>query len=163
MKALIKKFFPEKPVKVFRIPDNTRVYCIGDIHGRADLLAALHEQIIADSVAYNGQKMLIYLGDYIDRGLHSKDVLDLLIDKPLEGYQSIYLRGNHEQVLLDFLNIDPDIVIQWFSFGGQATFLSYGVSVAGIPFGEQIYQLQSDLAAKIPEKHLSFYQQLHFS
>ncbi|RLA20924.1 MAG: serine/threonine protein phosphatase [Gammaproteobacteria bacterium] len=163
MKALIKKFFSKKADPIHCIPEHTRVYCIGDIHGRVDLLTTLHEQIIADSSGYTGQKILIYLGDYIDRGLHSKEVLDLLIDQPLQGYQSVFLRGNHEQVLLDFLNIDPGIVLQWFGFGGQATFLSYGVSVAGIPFGEQIYQLQSDLAAKIPEKHLSFYQQSQFS
>lgn len=163
MKVLIKKFFPDKVQRVFSVPENNRVYCIGDIHGRADLLDTLHKQILKDSEGYSGHKTLIYLGDYIDRGLNSRDVVDLLIDSPLEGYQSIFLRGNHEQVLLDFLNFDPGIVTQWFTFGGQATFFSYGVSVSGIPFGEKINQLQTELATKIPEKHLSFYQQLEFS
>lgn len=148
--------------EVFLIQENRRVYCIGDIHGCVDLLANIHQLIIEDSKAYTGEKIAVYLGDYIDRGLHSKEVVDLLLNKPLTGFKSIYLRGNHEQVLLDFLNFDPNIATQWFNFGGQATFFSYGVSIAGIPFGKKLIQLQKDLADKIPTEHLSFYTQLNF-
>lgn len=146
----------------FSVNRHTRVYCIGDIHGRADLLNELHEKILVDAEGFAGDKLIVYLGDYIDRGLQSKAVIDLLINHPLEGFQSIFLRGNHEQILLDFLNLDPSIVLQWFNFGGQATMLSYGVSVTGIPVGEKIKQLQSDLADKLPDDHLHFINQLKF-
>lgn len=164
MRKLFRKITGQnKAPSTFLIPEHTRVYCIGDIHGRDDLLESIHDKIILDSTGYSGEKILIYLGDYIDRGLHSKEVVDLLLNKPLEGFESIYLRGNHEQVLQDFLNIDSGIATEWFNFGGLATVLSYGVSVAGIPFGEKLNQLQHDLADKIPASHLSFYSQLLYS
>ena len=50
-------------------PDNTRLYAIGDIHGRADLLIELHQQIRQDAAGFNGRKVVVYLGDYIDRGM----------------------------------------------------------------------------------------------
>ena len=145
------------------IPNNIRVYCIGDIHGRVELLKNIHEQIILDSAQYLGEKFIIYLGDYIDRGLHSKEVIDLLLKKPLPGFKPVYLKGNHEQVLLDFLNIDPGIAEEWLNFGGLATILSYGISITGIPFGKKLIQLQQDFAKRIPPSHFSFYKQLHCS
>ena len=154
---------PTKISNVFSVPENTRIYCIGDIHGRDDLLIDLHGMILLDSAEFIGEKIVVYLGDYIDRGLHSKKVVDHLINAPLNGFESIYLRGNHEQVLLDFLNHDPNIASQWFNFGGQSTVLSYGVSIAGIPFGDKLKQLQHDLADKIPADHLSFFTQLKYS
>ena len=164
MIKLLKKITNRSKAPVsFSLPEDTRIYCIGDIHGRDDLLQAIHNKIVLDSVDYSGDKLVIYLGDYIDRGLQSKAVVDLLLKEPLEGFQSIYLRGNHEQVLLDFLNLDPSIASQWFNFGGQSTVLSYGVSIAGIPFGDKLKQLQQDLADKIPTDHLSFYTQLKYS
>ncbi|MFW5443115.1 MAG: metallophosphoesterase family protein [Methylococcaceae bacterium] len=162
MKQFISTLFKRKKEKICRISDNTRVYCIGDIHGRDDLLQNIHDKIALDSVNYSGNKLIVYLGDYIDRGLHSKKVIDLLLKNPLSGFNPIYLRGNHEQVLLDFLNFDPSIATQWLTFGGQATLLSYGVSVSGIPFGEKLVQLQRDLADKIPNEHLTFYSQLEY-
>lgn len=164
MKKLFRKIIGRKSSPVsYSIPEGTRVYCIGDIHGRDDLLKNLHDEILLDAADYSGEKMVIYLGDYIDRGLHSKEVVDLLLSKPLPEFESIYLRGNHEQVLLDFLNVDANIATQWFNFGGQSTILSYGVSMAGIPFGEKLIQLQHDLADKIPAAHLSFYNYLQYS
>ncbi len=149
----------KKPSNTFSLTEHTRIYCIGDIHGRDDLLAELHDKILLDAKAYSGKKIIIYLGDYIDRGLHSKEVVDLLINYSLKDFQSIFLRGNHEQILLDFLSLDPSIVLQWFKFGGQATFLSYGVSVSGIPVGKKIKKLQADFAKRLPDEHLSFFKQ----
>ena len=84
-------------------PDGKRLYCIGDIHGRADLLEQLHEMIEADPSGYEGDKQLLYLGDYIDRGEESRRVVDILLDQPLPGFEAIHLLGNHEQALLDFV------------------------------------------------------------
>ena len=94
------------------LPRGMRVYCVGDIHGRADLLEELHAMILADSEPYGGHKKVIYLGDYIDRGQYSKQVIELLLNQALEGFESIFLRGNHEQALLDFLE-HPERAQAW--------------------------------------------------
>ena len=59
---------PADAIVVPKIPDGQRVYCIGDIHGRADLLAQLHKMILNDAAGYRSAKTIVYLGDYIDRG-----------------------------------------------------------------------------------------------
>jgi len=77
---LIDKFRkpPEEPINP-HIPDNQRIYCVGDIHGCADLLQQLHEKILSDASNYNGKKTIIYLGDYIDRGEQSQQVIEMLV------------------------------------------------------------------------------------
>ena len=86
------------------VPDGSRVYAIGDIHGCVGLLKKLHALILEDAASHTGdRKVVIYLGDYIDRGPDSRAVVDLLIDEPLSGFESIHLKGNHEEILLRFL------------------------------------------------------------
>lgn len=138
------------------------MYSVGDIHGNLDALIALHDKIQQDAAGFSGDKIIVYLGDYIDRGMESRQVVDLLIKHPLSGFRAIHLRGNHDQVLLDFLGSE-NIAPQWFNFGGQATVLSYGVTLAGIPSGEKQIQLRKDLQDMIPVDHLSFFQQLEYS
>lgn len=138
-------------------PPNTRIYSIGDIHGCEDLLRQLQALIIEDSSNYSGHKKIIYLGDYIDRGEFSKQVIELLVAHPLPGFESIYLRGNHEQSLLDFL-VEPDIGRSWFNYGGLQTLVSYGVKFNKIPTSkDDLKALQSDLNNQIPSTHLAFY------
>src|SRR5690242_20567922 len=85
-----------------RLPDGVRVYAIGDIHGSVGLLHRLHDRILADShTAPAGFNVLIYLGDYIDRRLDSRGVLDILAAGPLPGFEAVYLKGNHEAALLE--------------------------------------------------------------
>ena len=75
----------------------TRVYAIGDIHGRRDMLEELHEQIIEDAHrSATPHKVAVYLGDYVDRGPDSREVVDYLIQEPLPGFTSVHLMGNHE-------------------------------------------------------------------
>ena len=83
-----------------------RLYAIGDIHGRVDLLKRLHV-LIQDDASSNSeaaQKVVVYLGDYIDRGLESRTVIDLLLDDPLAGFEVVHLKGNHEDALLRFMD-----------------------------------------------------------
>ena len=110
------------------VPPGKRVYAVGDVHGRADLLETLHGQIRHDASESDAEKTIVYIGDYIDRGLQSKQVLDLLIENPLEQFQSVYLLGNHEDALLRFLD-DVDEGPCWIAIGGDATALSYGISI----------------------------------
>ena len=104
------------------------VYAVGDLHGRADLLAEMHRLIAADaaSLTPGTGKVVVYLGDYVDRGLESRRVIDLLIKSPLEEFQAVHLLGNHDAWLLSFL-VDPAIGPVWLRYGGDATMHSYGV------------------------------------
>jgi len=166
LKTLIKNLFKSKsiPPLLTGLADQHRIYCIGDIHGRVDLLYQLHKLIIADSDNYHGTKTLVYLGDYIDRGSESKQVLDCLLDETqLTSFKKVYLLGNHEQVLLQFLYTDDaHIANDWFKFGGLATLMSYGVELRGIPTLKDLARIRTELHNKIPKQHLDFYKNLSF-
>ncbi|MBE3046381.1 serine/threonine protein phosphatase, partial [Candidatus Bathyarchaeota archaeon] len=80
------------------------LYVIGDIHGRADLLTELLQLIERDAAGEDAnRKQLIFLGDYIDRGPDSRRVIEFLIDRCSAPFEARFLKGNHEQLLLDFL------------------------------------------------------------
>lgn len=144
-----------------KIPDGTRIYCIGDIHGRDDLLLRVANSITQDAANYNGQKIVVFLGDYIDRGMKSKEVVNLLTDALfLPGFEKVFLCGNHEQTLLDFLKGDCSILKEWWRYGAQTTFYSYGIAVATIPSEAKYLTLQAQLKATIPASHLVFFQRL---
>ena len=137
------------------LPAGRRLYCIGDIHGRLDLLDELHGMIRADAEGFEGGKGIVYLGDYIDRGAQSKQVLDLLIGQPMDGFDVVHLLGNHEQAMLDFL-AQPQSAAAWLNFGGQVTLLSYGVGLGRLQMLRQVDILRDELEAKLPPSHLEF-------
>lgn len=138
-------------------PPGARMYCIGDIHGRADLLRELHGLILEDVAGYEGECHVLYLGDYIDRGAQSRQVIDLLLDEPLPGFRSIFLKGNHEQAMLDFM-VHPENVAGWLGFGGRETLASYGINASFFPLMKELPDLASSLAAHLPPAHLAFLQ-----
>lgn len=146
----------------FRIPDGHRVYAIGDIHGRADLLHELHNQIRDDHAAAGESvaSTVVYLGDYIDRGTESRDVIELLLTQPLAGLAPVYLKGNHEEAMLRFLE-HPAIGPQWFGFGGEATVMSYGVTAPKDLDDKDYYaELSRQLSASVPAGHKAFLESL---
>jgi len=137
------------------------LYAVGDIHGRADLLAALEKLIIADWRHGGGKDgLLIFLGDYVDRGPQSSEVIERLI----KGFPvpSAHLRGNHEQVLLDFLD-DPGLGEMWRRNGGMETLASYGVDIGEVSLGRGFARAARDLRARLPAAHLSFLNGLKLS
>ncbi|MDJ0608693.1 MAG: metallophosphoesterase family protein [Kiloniellales bacterium] len=139
-----------------RTPDGSRIYAIGDIHGRSDLLRALHQKILADADASRAtRRLVVYLGDYIDRGSDSRGVIDLLIEGPPPGFAAVYLIGNHEEFLLRSLE-DESAIRPWLMNGGQETCLSYGIDLR---WG----RLQEQLTAEIPAAHRSFFERLSYS
>ncbi len=145
-----------------RVPDNCRVYAIGDIHGRADLLGRLHDQIEADAgTAPGARKILIYLGDYIDRGPEAFTVVDGLVHRPLAGFDIIHLKGNHEDFLLRFLD-DAGLADIWLANGGGATLRSYGAGDGRAEAAEGEF-LRRALAMRLPADHLAFYRKLRLS
>lgn len=107
-------------------PENTRIYAIGDIHGCSDLLETLLEQITADNLmrADMESKKLVFLGDYIDRGPDSARVIDILMHGLPDGYEAIFLKGNHEAMLLEALK-ETQAASFWIQNGGHETIASY--------------------------------------
>jgi serine/threonine protein phosphatase 1 len=148
------------------VPSGSRVYAIGDIHGRADLLALLHAAILEDVAQAEttpNKLVAVYVGDYVDRGLHSREVIDLLLREPLPGFESVHLMGNHEDMMLGFL-ADAGAGPQWLANGGDATLVSYGVRDAataapaadGGADSDRMDGLRAGLAAALPADHLAF-------
>jgi serine/threonine protein phosphatase 1 len=108
-------------------PVGARVYAVGDIHGRLDLLVKLQEAILADAEKSEaGRRVLIYVGDYVDRGPDSRGVIDRLIEAPLEGFETVHLLGNHEYYMMRFLE-DAAIMRTWLMNGGDETLRSFGL------------------------------------
>jgi serine/threonine protein phosphatase 1 len=156
---MLKGLFSRKKatVKIPRVPENSRVYAVGDIHGRLDLLHDLRRQIADDAAGAEGKRcVVVYLGDYIDRGDQSSAVIDCLIDEPIAGCEQICLMGNHEEMLLTFLE-DPSIGSMWMFNGGDTTLLNYGCGTQGEATAEgRLMGMQRSLRDKLPERHLEF-------
>jgi serine/threonine protein phosphatase 1 len=107
------------------------IYAVGDVHGRHDLLIRLLERIFEDAAAYEATPKIVFLGDYIDRGEHARDTIDLLIklaQRP--DSETVFLLGNHEQMLLRFLR-EPSSGSRWLHYGGLQTLMSYEVGGVG--------------------------------
>lgn len=110
------------------VPEDTIVYAIGDIHGRLDMLTALHQAIRKDVREHHARhKQIIYLGDYFSRGPNSREVLDLLIDQPMAGFEVHHLKGNHEDIVSRFLAGALDSGGHWLKYGGIEGLASFGV------------------------------------
>lgn len=136
-------------------PPGKRLYAIGDIHGCADLLDRLID-LIAEDAGGLDKAQLIFLGDYIDRGPDSKGVLDRLIRLDEEQPSAIFLKGNHEAIMLDFLK-DPNEMLHWLDWGGEETLESYGLDDI---LGRDGEDLADELAQKMPKPHRKFLENL---
>ncbi len=116
------------PQRTAAIPDDTVVWAVGDVHGRLDLLEPLADAMVEDLIRSPARrKVIVFLGDYIDRGPDSKGVIDRLAAIKAEGLiETHFLRGNHEERMEAFLT-DPDLGPGWCDYGGREALLSYGV------------------------------------
>ncbi len=143
------------------VPDGWRVYAIGDIHGCAELLRKLVNRIFEDIAQHKDCKPhLVFLGDYIDRGMKSATVIDMLIDIETCGVATSFLAGNHEDALQQFLE-EPMIAPHWFGIGGLATLLSYGLSAAeGGASRDRFNKIRDSLRAAMPSTHRDFLSRL---
>lgn len=139
------------------VPADRRVYAIGDIHGRVELLRELHAAILADAGAATATaRTVVYLGDYVDRGRYSREVIDTLLDEALPGFESIHLLGNHEEFLLEFANSLNHARI-WLNNGGDATLRSYGVEVPASVYDDgDLAQAREHFFRVLPQRHLAF-------
>jgi len=132
------------------------VYAVGDVHGCLPQLVDLERQIRADAGGFEGEKWIVTLGDHVDRGPYSAQVIEYLLHPPPASFRRFSLIGNHEQMMLDFLD-DPATHAYWLDEGGIETLQSYGVD----PFSEA--RVLWHLAEHIPEKHLQFLRDLPIS
>jgi len=146
------------------IPEGTLAYAIGDIHGRADLLENLLKQIKVDAAASEADKrVLIFLGDYVDRGWQSKEVLDRLCDLDLNGFETVCLKGNHEEALLSFLD-DPLFLTSWRQYGGLETLHAYGLKDLNFQADETyMRKLHAEFEKALPAAHKAFLKALPIS
>lgn len=145
-----------------RLPDGVRIYAIGDVHGRADLLQSLLTAIDADLARSAPRRAIqVFLGDYVDRGPDSRAVLDLLIERS-KTHETVCLKGNHEVFLLEVLR-DPARLQEWRHYGGLLTLVSYGISPTMNPTAEEQVELIEGLRRALPPEHLAFLQQLRSS
>ena len=147
--------------RMHSVPDNARVYAVGDIHGRADLLGRLHDLIKADAAPFHDRRLaIIYLGDYIDRGPSSREVLDTLLTSSLPGFHTIHLKGNHEDLALRFLD-DARTGPHWIRVGGDATLMSYGAADGPRQSGTVDFAtIQKNFHGQLPPAHLEFLRDL---
>ncbi len=142
-------------------PVNTRIYAIGDIHGCDGLLAELLDLIRADAAeAPESRRLLLFLGDYVDRGPDSAAVIERLRRGPPAGFEAVHLMGNHEDLMLDFL-ADPAGGGVWLRNGGRETAASYGVACPDIRRGGaaelgKLGALRQALDANVPASHRAF-------
>jgi serine/threonine protein phosphatase 1 len=135
------------------VPPQERVYAVGDIHGRLDLLDRLLEMIAADETARPcASTRLIFLGDYIDRGPDSRGVIERLLHGIPGGLTAHFLRGNHEAIMLRCLE-GPAMFANWAANGGLATLKSYGVAISA---ASDARILLSQLREALPPAHLAF-------
>jgi serine/threonine protein phosphatase 1 len=145
-----------------RVPDGTRVYCVGDIHGRDDLLREMADRVGADIEAASfDHAVTVFLGDYVDRGLGSMLVIEQLVRGEWPT-SIIALAGNHEDLLLAFLE-DEGVLEAWRSLGGLETLHSYGVDVGLARAGRDFGAVRAAFAARFPEPHRQFLESLKVS
>lgn len=141
-----------------RLPAGEAVYAVGDIHGRFDLLQEILERIVEDADQHpaDNNRTVVFLGDYVDRGPESAAVVDRLLRNPLSGFTEICLRGNHEDAFLAFIDGVSD-GLDWLSFGGLETLMSYGVLLRSRPQTEDdVASLRLSLKAAVPASHVDF-------
>jgi serine/threonine protein phosphatase 1 len=145
-----------------RVPDGILVYCVGDIHGRDDLLREMAERVETDMKTRSfDHAVTIFLGDYIDRGPGSKDVVEQLSSGEWPT-SIIALAGNHEDFLKDFLD-DGRILEFWRGQGGLETLHSYGVNVGSAMAGRDFAAVQAEFTARFPKHHREFLEALKVS
>ena len=146
-----------------RVPEGVTVYAVGDVHGRADLLKQLRDKIVEDAASLRGEDQrfaIVFLGDYVDRGFQSRAVIDFLLSDAFEGFETRFLKGNHEEALVKFLR-DSSFGPRWAEYGGVETLVSYNVQPPrSRERMEEWEDARLQLAETLPQEHRFFLEQL---
>ena len=143
------------------------LFAIGDIHGCLNELTKLHKNILSYEKFRVKHDLLIYLGDYIDRGRYSKNVIDQILKLKNNKIKIVNLMGNHDEFMIDFLFNRTNNIQDWLNFGADETFRSYGVEVVEfIKDGfedDVISKLRNTLLKKMDDNHIDFFKNLQTS
>lgn len=164
LKSLLRSLVSDDPMADAHAPEGMRIYAVGDIHGRDDLLEQLLEKISADAAAKEpARNVIVFLGDYVDRGLQSCQVLDRLVEGPPPGFEAVYLKGNHEEAMLQFLG-DAQFAKTWKYYGGLETLHSYGVTELTLSDDPAVFERARERFEEIlPDAHRMFLEKLGIS
>ena len=137
-------------------PRGYRAYVVGDIHGRLDLLEQLLAKIHWQLAQRPARKtLLVFVGDLIDRGPSSAQVVERLRTYRRAGLRTVFLLGNHEEVVLRILKGDTSLISSWLSFGGTQCLKSYGVDAGNVAKSSDLEAL-AVIRKAIPEEHVKF-------
>ena len=143
------------------------LFAIGDIHGCLSQLTSLHKNILTYNKFDPKNDLLIYLGDYIDRGKNSKEVIDQIIKLKDNKIKTVNLLGNHDEFMIDFLFNENNNIKNWLNFGADSTFRSYGIEIVEFikdGFEDNIINnLREKTLKKIDKSHLDFFKNLKIS
>lgn len=144
------------PAITHAVPDGQRVYAIGDIHGRLDLLDSLLAQIEADNAGRpRAAVTIVLLGDLVDRGPDSAGVVERLRDLASGETEFRFLLGNHEEVFLAAIDGDEKALRLFCRIGGRETALSYGISPDAYERADYA-ELAELLRRHVPQPHRDF-------
>lgn len=147
------------------LPAGVVVWAIGDIHGRLDLLDWLLGAVAQRDDPATGQRVvLVFLGDYVDRGASSQGVIDRLTTLQDEGlFETHFLKGNHEDKMLEFLT-DPSVGAAWCEYGGAEALRSFGLKTPTIKHRNEAWvSLSADLKHRLSPRQLRFLVELETS
>ena len=146
---------------------NMNIFAIGDIHGCLNELTSLHKKILTHDKFDVKNDLIIYLGDYIDRGKNSKEVINQILKLKNNKIKTVNLMGNHDEFMIDFLFNNKNNIENWLNFGLDQTLRSYGIEVVDFikdGFGDDIIdQLRNTLLEKMSEEHINFFKDLELS
>ena len=146
------------------VPDNLRVYAIGDVHGCDAMLAAVHQAIGEDLAARPvGDHRIVHIGDYTDRGPDSAGVIERLARLSADDSRVVCLCGNHDALMAGFLSDPGEYGPMWLDNGGDATLRSYGVMPGRSLLGYDYGRLSRKLAEAISTDHRAFIEELPLS
>ncbi|HEX7886687.1 MAG TPA: metallophosphoesterase family protein [Phenylobacterium sp.] len=155
--------FKRRPDAPRASTDGRTIYAVGDIHGRLDILDPLLAQIRADVAAEppKDKPVLVFVGDYVDRGAASRGVVDRVIELQAgDEFEVRALKGNHEEAILAFLD-DPNFGPTWSEHGGAQTLTSYGVTAPMLRMAAEDWaKARDDLAEVLPKAHYDFLRRL---
>lgn len=163
MAGLLRKIFGgaekvlEKPPRVRLSLDPlayAAIYAIGDVHGCYEALMEAERRIVEDARLIDGPKLIVLLGDYVDRGKRSRDVLQHLCAPAPEGFHRVALCGNHDDAFLRFVTA-PRSNVGWLEFGGEETLYSYGVDAKYLlRQGRGLDALCAAIDVAVPREHI---------
>ncbi len=148
---------PRLPREILRWEEcPAALYAIGDVHGCWELLHDLERQILEDARSYQGDIVIVYLGDLVDRGPDTARIIDHVSQESDGSVQRVVLCGNHEAMFLDFLEA-PSKRSPWLEYGGLTTLLSYGIDIGSVTSTKE---LKLQILGRVPDSHRAFFAKL---